>query len=169
MSNITFRKGNIFNTKMQTIVNTVNCVGVMGKGLALEFKLRYPDMFYKYKELCQSKLMGIGKLWIYKSESCPQWILNFPTKLHWKNPSKIEYIEAGLRKFVESYKEKGITSIAFPLLGTHNGGLGKSEVLELMYKYLEKCDLEVEIYEYEQTIHSGFDSPTMTKTEYIWQ
>ena len=106
-------------------------------------------MFDKYKELCQSKLIGIGKLWLYKSESCPQWVLNFPTKFHWKYPSKIEYIEAGLQKFVNSYKEKGITSIAFPLLGTHNGGLDKLEVLDLMYKYLEKCDLDIEIYEYD--------------------
>ena len=149
MANITIHKGNIFNTKMQTIVNTVNCVGVMGKGIALVFKLRYPDMFDKYKELCQSKLIGIGKLWLYKSESCPQWVLNFPTKFHWKYPSKIEYIEAGLQKFVNSYKEKGITSIAFPLLGTHNGELDKLEVLDLMYKYLEKCDLDIEIYEYD--------------------
>ena len=149
MANITFHKGNIFNTKMQTIVNTVNCVGVMGKGIALVFKLRYPDMFEKYKELCQSKLICIGKLWLYKSESCSQWVLNFPTKFHWKYPSKIEYLEAGLQKFVDTYKEKGITSIAFPLLGTHNGGLNKVEVLNLMYKYLEKCDLTIEIYEYD--------------------
>ena len=149
MANISFHKGNIFNTKMQTIVNTVNCVGVMGKGIALVFKLRYPEMFEKYKELCQSKMIGIGKLWLYKSDSCPQWVLNFPTKFHWKYPSKMEYIEAGLQKFVDSYKEKGITSIAFPLLGTHNGGLNKVEVLDLMYKYLEKCDITIEIYEYD--------------------
>lgn len=149
MANISFHKGNIFNTKMQTIVNTVNCVGVMGKGIALVFKLRYPEMFEKYKELCQSKMIGIGKLWLYKSDSCPQWVLNFPTKFHWKYPSKMEYIEAGLQKFVGTYKEKGITSIAFPLLGTHNGGLSKVEVLSLMYKYLDGCDIPIEIYEYD--------------------
>lgn len=149
MVNVIIRKGNIFNTKMQTIVNTVNCVGVMGKGIALVFRLRYPDMFEKYKELCQAKLIAIGKLWLYKSESCPQWVLNFPTKFHWKYPSKIEYIEAGLQKFVDTYKDKGITSVAFPLLGTHNGGLSKVEVLDIMYKYLEKCDIIIEIYEYD--------------------
>ena len=149
MNNITFHKGNIFNSKTQTIVNTINCVGVMGKGFALVFKLRYPKMFDKYKELCLSKMIGIGKLWLYKSEDTPQWVLNFPTKFHWKYPSKMEYLEAGLQKFVDSYKEKGITSIAFPLLGTHNGGLDKLEVLDLMYKYLEKCDIPIEIYEYD--------------------
>ena len=87
------------------------------------------EMFEKYKELCQSKMIGIGKLWLYKSEDTPQWVLNFPTKFHWKYPSKMEYLEAGLQKFVDSYEEKGITSIAFPLLGTHNGGLDKIEVI----------------------------------------
>lgn len=149
MSNITFHKGNIFNSKAQTIVNTINCVGVMGKGIALVFKLRYPEMFEKYKEYCQSKLIGIGKLWLYKSEESQQWVLNFPTKLHWKYPSKIEYLEAGLQKFIDSYREKAITSIAFPLLGTHNGGLDKVEVLDLMYKYLEQCEIPIEIYEYD--------------------
>jgi len=146
MNNITFHKGNIFNSQTQTIVNTVNCVGVMGKGIALVFKLRYPEMFDKYKVFCQSKM--IGKLWLYKSEESTQWVLNFPTKFHWKYPSKIEYLEAGLQKFVDTYKEKGITSIAFPLLGTHNGGLDKIEVLDLMHKYLEQCDIPIEIYEY---------------------
>ena len=148
MNNITFHKGNIFNSQTQTIVNTVNCVGVMGKGIALVFKLRYPEMFDKYKVFCQSKMIGIGKLWLYKSEESTQWVLNFPTKFHWKYPSKIEYLEAGLQKFVDTYKVKGITSIAFPLLGTHNGGLDKIEVLDLMHKYLEQCDIPIEIYEY---------------------
>lgn len=97
MNNITFHKGNIFNSQTQTIVNTVNCVGVMGKGIALVFKLRYPEMFDKYKVFCQSKMIGIGKLWLYKSEESTQWVLNFPTKFHWKYPSKIEYLEAGLQ------------------------------------------------------------------------
>jgi len=149
MSTITFQKGNIFNSKMQTIVNTVNCVGVMGKGIALVFKLRYPEMFTKYQEYCHSKLIGIGKLWLYKSDDCSQWVLNFPTKFHWKYPSKMEYIELGLKKFVDTYKVKGITSIAFPLLGTNNGGLDKVEVLDLMHRYLNQCDIPIEIYEYD--------------------
>lgn len=149
MANITFHKGNIFNTKMQTIVNTINCVGVMGKGIALVFKLRYPNMFDKYKELCQSKMIGIGKLWLYKASDCPQWVLNFPTKFHWKYPSKIQYLEAGLQKFLDTYEEKGITSIAFPMLGTHNGGLDKHEVKCLMEHYLSQCNIPIEIYDYD--------------------
>ena len=103
MDNITFIKGNIFNTKAQTVVNTVNCVGVMGKGIALVYKLRYPKMFDIYKDYCRQHLINIGKLWIYKGDENDPWVLNFPTKFHWKYPSKYEYIEKGLAKFVESY------------------------------------------------------------------
>ena len=147
--NIQIIKGNIFNTKAQTIVNTINCVGVMGKGIALVFKLRYPQMFDLYTEYCKSKLIGIGKLWLYKGEANAPWVLNFPTKFHWKYPSKMEYLEKGLQKFVDTYKEKGITSVAFPMLGTHNGGLDKNEVLSLMESYLSQCDIPIEIYEYD--------------------
>ena len=145
---IKFIKGNIFNSKAQTIVNTVNCVGVMGKGIALVFKLRYPKMFDLYKDHCKSKLIGIGKLWLYKGEENAPWVLNFPTKFHWKYPSKIEYLEKGLEKFCSTYKDQGITSIAFPLLGTHNGGLDKDTVMNLMEEYLGKCEIDIEIYEY---------------------
>ena len=142
-------KGNIFNTKAQTIVNTVNCVGVMGKGVALVYKLRYPKMFDLYSDYCKSKLIGIGKLWLYKGEENAPWVLNFPTKYHWKYPSKIEYVEKGLQKFVDTYQEKGITSIAFPMLGTHNGGLDKEEVLSIMKHYLSQCNIPIEIYDYD--------------------
>jgi O-acetyl-ADP-ribose deacetylase (regulator of RNase III) len=149
MSKITIINGNIFNTKAQTIVNTVNCVGVMGKGIALVFKLRYPLMFDIYQDYCKKRLIDIGKLWIYKGDKNDPWVLNFPTKTHWKLPSEYEYIEKGLQKFVETYKEKGITSIAFPLLGANNGGLNSQKVEELMISYLSKCDIPVEIYHYD--------------------
>lgn len=149
MDNITFVKGNIFNTKAQTVVNTVNCVGVMGKGIALVYKLRYPKMFDLYSEYCKSKLIGIGKLWLYKGEPDAPWVLNFPTKYHWKYPSKMEYIEKGLQKFIETYEERGITSIAFPMLGTHNGGLDKKDVRALMECYLSQCNIPIEIYDYD--------------------
>lgn len=136
---------NIFNTQCQTIVNTINCVGVMGKGIALEMKNRYPEMFEKYKGFCEKQLIEVGKLWLYKSED--KWILNFPTKIHWKNNSEYDYIKKGMVKFVETYKEKGIKSIAFPMLGCSNGGLDVNVVLEIMMCYLSKCDdLIVEIY-----------------------
>ena len=149
MENVKIINGNIFNTKAQTIVNTVNCVGVMGKGIALVFKLRYPNMFDIYQGYCRQKLISVGKLWIYKGEPDTPWVLNFPTKTHWKLPSEYEYIELGLQKFVDTYKEKGITSIAFPLLGTNNGGLDKDKVLEIMLSFLSRCDIPVEIYQYD--------------------
>lgn len=146
---INFINGNIFNSKCQTVVNTVNCVGVMGKGIAQVYKLRYPTMFEEYKEYCRRKLIKPGILWLYNKHENAPWILNFPTKFHWKYSSKIEWIEAGLVKFVESYEKKGIKSIAFPLLGTHNGGLDTQEVKKLMNKHLSKCSIEIEIYDYD--------------------
>ena len=148
-NNVTIISGNIFNTTAQTIVNTVNCVGVMGKGIALVFKLRYPDMFDIYQKYCAQHLITIGKLWLYKGESNQPWVLNFPTKTHWKLPSEYDYIEKGLQKFVDTYKEKGITSAAFPLLGANNGGLDATIVLNLMQKYLSRCYIPIEIYQYD--------------------
>lgn len=121
----------------------------MGKGIALVYKLRYPYMFDIYHDYCKRHLIGIGKLWLYKGNASEPWVLNFPTKIHWKYPSKLEYIEAGLKKFVETYKERGISSIAFPLLGVNNGGLDKDMVMDLMVRYLKECDISVEIYLYD--------------------
>lgn len=146
---LTVITGNIFNTKAQVIVNTVNDIGIMGKGIALVFKLRYPLMFDLYQQHCRDKLIEIGKLWLYRAEPNVPWVLNFPTKYHWKDPSKIEYLEKGLQKFVDTHQSQGITSIAFPLLGTHNGGLEKNDVLALMEKYLSRCTIPIEIYEFE--------------------
>lgn len=141
---ITILKGDLFTAETQTIVNTVNCVGAMGKGIALEFKKRYPDMFTKYKDLCDRKLIQIGKLWLYKTPD--KWILNFPTKDHWKNNSQPQYLISGLGKFVKTYKERGITSISFPLLGANNGGLDPKLVLDLMTNFLKQVDIPVHIY-----------------------
>jgi O-acetyl-ADP-ribose deacetylase (regulator of RNase III) len=147
---VTYKKGNLFTSDCQTLVNTVNCVGVMGAGIALEFKYRYPEMFDKYVRYCDEKLIQIGKLWVYDIPNTTRKILNFPTKQHWKYPSKYEYLEQGLKKFVETYKEKGIISVAFPLLGTLNGGLDSNRVSDLMYKHLGNCDISVEIYEFDE-------------------
>ena len=146
--------GNIFTTKCQTIVNTVNCYGVMGAGIALECKLRYPDMFERYQYLCENQLIDIGRLFLFKKSE--KWILNFPTKKHWKFSSKLGYVEAGLIKFKESYAEKEINSVAFPILGTSNGGLEENEVLDLMYGYLNNLNIDVEIYKYNPTFRDDY-------------
>lgn len=139
--------GNIFTSTCQTLVNPVNCVGVMGAGIALEYKLRYRQMFQRYQELCDKKQLDIGKLWIYKSSA--KWILNFPTKRDWKHPTKLEYLELGLQKFVDSYKNKGILSAAFPLLGAGRGGVEAATSLAIMKYYLSGIDIDVEIYKYD--------------------
>ncbi|WP_082794302.1 macro domain-containing protein [Thauera humireducens] len=139
--------GNIFKSKCQTIVNTVNCVGVMGAGIALEIRLRYPDLYKRYVQLCAEKKIDIGLLWIYKGTD--RWILNFPTKRHWRYPSKLEYLHAGLKRFVDTYEERGVQSIAFPLLGADKGGIDPSVSLELMQRYLGNLKIDVEIYRYD--------------------
>lgn len=152
---IEFKKGNIFTTECDVIVNTVNCSGVMGAGIAYEFRLRYPDMFKKYKELCDKKLLEIGKLWIYSindenifKEKYTR-VLNFPTKNFWKLPSKAEYLEKGLEKFVETYKDKHIHSIAFPLLGASKGGISEQTSVDIMKRYLSDLDIRIEIWYYD--------------------
>ena len=135
---------NIFNTECEVIVNHVNCVGIMGKGIALQVKTKYPEVFKRYKNICDKNMLKHGLLQIVKTND--KTILNFPTKMHWKNNSKIEWVEEGLIKFVESYKERGIKSIAFPPLGCGNGNLNWEEVKLLMLKYLNNLDIKIEIY-----------------------
>ena len=102
-------------------------------------------------------------MWLYNKQQNAPWILSFPTKFHWKYPSKIEWVEQGLQKFVETYEKKGITSIAFPLLGTHNGGLDTNEVRKLMVEYLEKCNINIEIYDYDPNEPDDLFSSFKTK------
>ncbi len=139
---------NLFTTRCQVIVNTINCEGVMGAGLALEFRLRYPAMFLRYAELCAEGRIRPGLLWIY--QAVDRRILNFPTKDRWRAPSEISYLEQGLQKFADSYQERGITSIAFPLLGADKGGIAKDVSLGIMRRHLEPLPgLSVEIHEYD--------------------
>ena len=144
-------KANIFTSECQTLVNTVNCVGVMGTGLALEFKLRYPAMFDRYVRHCREGNLTIGKLWLYKPEpgEGTKWVLNFPTKTHWKYPSKESYLHEGLEKFVATYSSKGIESIAFPVLGGRNGRIAEDVAIDIMTGYLGGCDIDVEIYRHD--------------------
>jgi len=144
---ITYVVGDLMQSPAKVLVNTVNTVGVMGKGIAKDFKKVYPEMFKKYQDLCEKKMFNVGQLWLYKTPH--KWILNFPTKKHWRQPSKTEYIEAGLEKFVKTYAEKRITSIAFPMLGCGNGELAwEIQVKPLMEKYLKNLPIEIFIYLY---------------------
>lgn len=146
---ITYVVGDLFTSPAKVLVNTVNTVGVMGKGIARDFKRIYPEMFHEYQSYCDNGLFDIGKLWLYKTPH--KWILNFPTKKHWRNKSKIEYLEAGLKKFANTYDAKGITSISFPMLGCGNGELDwKREVKPLMEQYLMLLPIEVYVHLYRQ-------------------
>lgn len=142
---IKIKIGNIFESDAKTLVNTVNCVGVMGKGIALEFKKRYPNMFEEYKMLCDSKKVIPGKPYLY-NDILGNSIINFPTKDHWRSPSHLDYIISGLDWFRENYKKYKIDSIAFPPLGCGNGGLDWDIVGPVMYYKLKDIPIYIEIY-----------------------
>lgn len=137
--------GNLFESKCSTIVNTVNCVGVMGKGIALEFKKRYPEMYIEYVDKCRLGEVKIGEPYVYHNADGRK-ILNFPTKNHWRSPSRLSYVIDGLDWFVTHYEEYGIKSIAFPPLGCGNGGLSWKIVGPLMYNKLCDLPIDIEIY-----------------------
>lgn len=142
---ITYIEENIFNSPAQVITNTVNCVGIMGKGLALEFKNRYPAMFNDYKKRCDKGEVrpGIPYLW----EDDHVQVLNFPTKRHWKDNSRLDDIEEGLKYLAQNYQSMGIFTLALPQLGCGNGGLEWSDVRALIDRHLANIpDLEVFVY-----------------------
>lgn len=141
---IIYTNRDLFECKAQTLVNPVNTVGVMGKGLALAFKNRYPGMFQEYKSQCDRGELSIGSLHLYKSSD--YWILNFPTKKHWRNKSQSAFIEVGLKAFIENYPSMSITSIAFPKLGCGYGGLDwENDVQPMMKQYLSDLPIRIEI------------------------
>jgi O-acetyl-ADP-ribose deacetylase (regulator of RNase III)/uncharacterized protein YwgA len=137
--------GDILESNAQTLVNTVNCVGVMGKGIALKFKEQFPDMFNDYVERCNRNEVRLGKPYLFKRLT-PPWILNFPTKGHWRSVSRIEDIVKGLKYLLQHYKEWGITSLAVPPLGCGQGQLEWNIVGPTLYRYLNQLDIPVELY-----------------------
>lgn len=147
---LTYHRTSLLESQAQTLVNTVNTVGVMGKGLAAEFRKTHPGMYDEYKRICAEGLLDIGKLWLWKSEG--QWVLNFPTKKHWRYPSKLEYVERGLQKFAAEYEVRGIREIAFPRLGCGNGGLNWRDVQPLMHRYLEKLPIRIYVHDFAKKV-----------------
>lgn len=144
---ITYVIGNLFQSPAKVLVNTVNTVGVMGKGIAKEFKTLFPEMFPEYQRLCEQGKLDIGKLHLYRSPH--KWVLNFPTKKHWRHPSKPEYIEAGLKAFAAGYRRHSFATIAFPQLGCGHGDLNwEKQVRPLMEKHLGNLPIEVFIHLY---------------------
>lgn len=145
-----YHRTSLMDSTAQTVVNTVNCVGVMGKGIAAEFKARFPAMFEAYQEICEQRLLEPGKLWLWKSAE--QWVLNFPTKVHWRNPSRLEWIELGLQKFAAEYQRRAITEISFPRLGCGNGNLDWDDVRPIMERYLSPLPITIYIHDYARDI-----------------
>jgi O-acetyl-ADP-ribose deacetylase (regulator of RNase III) len=127
---IRFQKGDILHSDAQALVNAVNCVGIMGKGLALQFKKAFPENFKFYAWACERGEVHLGSMLVYdlKRVTGPRYIINFPTKQHWKNQSRLEDIEAGLKDLVKTVRELHIQSIAIPPLGCGLGGLNWSDV-----------------------------------------
>ena len=138
MAQISYLTQDIFATDCVALVNPVNCVGVMGKGLALAFKNWYYDNYLAYHKACKENLVHLGKMFFYPREELPYWIVNFPTKHHWKDKSRLEDIECGLIALSYWLSEKKIPSIAIPPLGCGLGGLDKKDVYPLIAHHLGK-------------------------------
>lgn len=134
-------KISLFQSKASTLINPVNTKGVMGAGLALEFKKRFPNMFAEYQEACKTRALTVGKLLIHHTS--PKKIISFPTKDDWRQPSKLEYIESGLLYLVNNYKAWKLESVALPKLGCGLGGLDWPDVEKLITKYLQNTELHV--------------------------
>jgi O-acetyl-ADP-ribose deacetylase (regulator of RNase III) len=143
---LTFTKGNIFSSKAQTLTCPVNCKGVMGKGLALEFKKWFPGLFDAYKRACDKGDVAIGRPWMFQMSDVRQ-VLCFATKDHWKNPSTYEYIDLGLETLKNHYDTMGIASLALPPLGCGLGGLEWNEVKPMIEKHLGQLSIPIEIFE----------------------
>lgn len=137
--------GDMFKSEAQTLVNTVNCVGIMGKGIALEFKNRFPDMFEDYRKRCEARKVRLGQPYVHRRLTTP-WILNFPTKDHWRSVSRIEDIIRGLDYLRRHYQEWGITSLAVPALGCGQGQLEWRVVGPALCRCLNRVDIPVELY-----------------------
>lgn len=145
---ITFRKGNLLESDAQALVNTVNTVGVMGKGIALQFKNKYPLNYKKYLEACKSGSFNIGDVLVVLDGDLMnnKLIINFPTKKHWRGNSKYEYIESGLQSLRVALIQHKIKSVAIPPLGCGHGGLEWRKVKELIVNALQNLDIEIQIY-----------------------
>lgn len=137
--------GDLFESKAQTLVNTVNTVGVMGKGIALEFKRRFSDMYADYERRCAKHEVRLGRPYLYRRLVAP-WILNFPTKQHWRSISRLSDIVEGLRYLERHYREWGIVSLAVPPLGCGQGHLEWHVVGPTLYRHLARLDIPVELY-----------------------
>jgi O-acetyl-ADP-ribose deacetylase (regulator of RNase III) len=144
-SNVTFRRGDLLTSGAQALVNPVNCVGVMGAGLAKQFRDRYPVMFTDYQSQCRARLYQPGVPCIWRCDGQPL-IVNFPTKGHWRDPTQLQWIRAGLVILADLLRTDGIRSIALPPLGCGLGGLSWPDVRDLILEHLSGLPTDVLVY-----------------------
>ncbi len=146
---ITFTHGNLLDARAEALVNTVNTVGVMGKGIALMFKERFVENFCRYAAACKAKEIQTGKMFVTPVHELdgPRWIVNFPTKQHWRAPSRMEWVVDGLQDLRRFLVEQQVKSIAIPPLGAGNGGLEWAEVREQIELALGDLDIDILVFE----------------------
>ena len=158
---------NIFESGADILVNTVNCIGVMGKGLALAFKNKYPRMYFAYKEACEEGLVRPGVLHVWEGKALGALffgnesalggvtIVNFPTKRHWRDPSRLEDVEAGLVALEAYLRPLGKVKVSVPALGCRNGGLAWPDVRALIFKHLSGLDAEILVHPPVECLQGG--------------
>lgn len=166
MATIEFRTGDLFKAGADALVNTVNCVGIMGRGVALQFKKAYPANFRAYEAACKAGDVQPGRMFVHETgKFTPRFIVNFPTKRHWRGKSRIEDIEAGLVDLARQIPALGIRSIAIPPLGAGLGGLDWGQVRQRIETALRDVP-GVDIIVYEPSgapeVVKSIDVPTMT-------
>ena len=139
---IEYKTGDILSENAEALVNTVNCVGVMGRGIALQFKKAFPENFKAYAKACRHEEVQPGRMFVFETGQLdnPRYIINFPTKRHWRGKSRIKDIELGLEAFAQEIRERGVLSVAIPPLGSGLGGLDWNEVRPRIEKALTDLD-----------------------------
>ena len=140
---VQLKTGDIFEENAEALVNSVNCVGVMGRGIALQFKNRFPENFKSYAKACKRGEVKPGRMFVFETGQLtnPHYIINFPTKRHWRGKSRMEDIEAGLEALVQEVKKRNIQSIAIPPLASDLGGLNWDDVRPRIEKALQNTDI----------------------------
>jgi O-acetyl-ADP-ribose deacetylase (regulator of RNase III) len=146
---ITFTEGNLLEARAEALVNTVNTVGVMGKGIALMFKERFGDNYRQYAAACKAKQVQVGKMFVTPVHELggPRWIVNFPTKQHWRSPSRMEWVVDGLQDLRRFLVQEQVKSVAIPPLGAGNGGLDWAQVRPQIEAALGDLDIEIMVFE----------------------
>lgn len=165
---INYIKGNILESPAEALVNTVNTAGVMGKGIALQFKKAYANNYKAYVEVCKKNEIAIGRLFIFRDSnliSGEKYIINFPTKTDWRKPSEYSYIDAGLDDLIRVLDEYKIKSVAIPPLGAGNGGLEWERVKKIIEGKLMNIDVDVKVYEPTQYIKEKMEAERIRLTD----